>query len=240
MNPAAPYSVEEIREAILLDGFAVVPNVLTSTEVAALQQVLARVTDPLAPSGRGATYALRNLLSASPDIRSLAETAILRDLVVPMLGENCFPVRGILFDKIPDANWKVPFHQDVTIAVREKIETEGFGPWSIKAGVFHTQPPVGVLESMLSVRIHLDDCGEQNGALCVVPGSHRLGRIAESDIESVREQSGERLCAVSIGGALLMRPLLLHASSQSKLPGHRRVIHIDFAAHPLPNHLHWL
>jgi hypothetical protein len=87
-----------------------------------------------------------------------------RDLVEPILGSNFLPVRGILFDKIPDANWKVPWHQDVTIAVQEKVEAEGFGPWSIKADVLHVQPPASILEQMLSIRLHLDDCGEENGA----------------------------------------------------------------------------
>jgi ectoine hydroxylase-related dioxygenase (phytanoyl-CoA dioxygenase family) len=240
VNPAAPSSVDEIRNAILQDGFAIIPHVLTPAEVDALKHALARVTNPLAARKRGATYALRNLLEASPEVRILAKTALVRDLVEPILGKKCFPIRGILFDKIPDANWKVPFHQDVTIAVREKIETEGFGPWSVKAGVLHTQPPVAVLESMLSVRLHLDDCHERNGALRLVPGSHLLGRIAESDIESIRQHWGERVGGVSMGGALLMRPLLLHASSQSQIPEHRRVIHIDFAAGALPGALRWL
>ncbi len=240
MNPAAPSSVDEIRDAILLDGFAVIPNVLTHAEVDALQHAIARVTEPLVASKRGTPHALRNLLEASPEVRALAETATVRGLVEPILGKDYFPVRGIPFDKIPDANWKVPFHQDVTIAVREKIETEGFGPWSVKAGVLHTQPPVVVLESMLSVRLHLDDCHERNGALRVVPGSHLLGRIAESDIDSIRQHWGERIGGVSMGGALLMRPLLLHASSQAQNPEHRRVIHIDFAASALPGALRWL
>jgi ectoine hydroxylase-related dioxygenase (phytanoyl-CoA dioxygenase family) len=224
----------------LLDGFAMVANVLTSAEVDALQRALEKVADPLAARRHGAMYALRNLLDVSPEVRALAEAATVRGLVEPILGKSCFPVRGILFDKIPDANWKVPFHQDVTIAVREKIETDGFGPWSVKGGVLHTQPPVAVLESMLSVRLHLDDCHEQNGALRVVRGSHWLGRIAESAIDSTRQQCGEHTCSVPSGGALLMRPLLLHASSPARTPGHRRVIHIDFAAHALPSGLRWL
>jgi ectoine hydroxylase-related dioxygenase (phytanoyl-CoA dioxygenase family) len=240
VNPAAPSSVGEICDAILLDGFAVVPDLLTPAEVDALQHAIAAVTDPIVASKHGTPHALRNLLEASPEVRALAETAPVRALVEPILGKDCFPVRGILFDKIPGANWKVPFHQDVTIAVREKVETKGFGPWSVKAGVLHTQPPVAVLESMLSVRIHLDDCHERNGALRVVPGSHRLGRVAESDIDSIRQQLGERVGSVSLGGVLLMRPLLLHASSQAQIPEHRRVIHIDFAAHALPGRLRWL
>jgi ectoine hydroxylase-related dioxygenase (phytanoyl-CoA dioxygenase family) len=61
----------------------------------------------------------------------------------------------------------------VTIAVQDKVEAEGFGPWSVKADVIHVQPPASILECMLSVRLHLDDCGEENGALRVIPGSHK-------------------------------------------------------------------
>lgn len=64
-------------------------------------------------------------------MRELATSSLIRALVEPILGPNFFPVRGILFDKIPGANLKVPWHQDVTIAVQEKIEAEGFGPWSM-------------------------------------------------------------------------------------------------------------
>jgi hypothetical protein len=100
-------------------------------------------------------------------------------LVEPVLGDRFFAVRGILFDKIPDANWKVPWHQDVTIAVEERVEVEGFGPWSIKADVLHVQPPAEVLEHMVSVRLPLDNCDEENGALRVIHGSHLHGRIPE-------------------------------------------------------------
>jgi ectoine hydroxylase-related dioxygenase (phytanoyl-CoA dioxygenase family) len=143
------------------------------------------------------------------------------------------------FDKIPDANWKVPWHQDVTIAVQDKVEVEGFGPWSMKSDVVHVQPPAYVLERILSVRLHLDTCGEADGALRVVPGSHRQGRIPEEQIPTVRQSSCEHVCALEVGGALLMRPLLLHASSPSHVPEHRRVVHLDFAAVELPGGMKW-
>ena len=187
---------------------------------------------------RGGVFAVRNLLDVSPEVRELANSEAVRALVEPVLGERFFPVRGILFDKIPDANWKVPWHQDVTIAVQERVEAEGFGPWSMKADVLHVQPPAEVLEHMVSVRLHLDNCGEENGALRVIPGSHLYGRISEDDIQAMRE-TPEIVCAVGLGGALLMRPLLLHASSPSRIPGHRRVVHLDFASVQLPNGMRW-
>ena len=157
---------------------------------------------------------MRNLLEL-PEISSLAKSAPVRELSEAVLGERAFAVRGILFDKIPEANWKVPWHQDVTIAVRAKEDVEGFGPWSTKAGILHVQPPAQVLERMISIRLHLDACDESNGALHVIPRSHRAGRIAEVEIPSILARSNARACVVGRGGALLMRPLLLHASLTS-------------------------
>ena len=231
-TPNLQYEIEE-------NGFAIRENILSPSEVTQLLAAIAQIDEPSALRRRDSIYAFRNLLDASPDIRELTNSTAIRNLVEPILGTEAFPVRSILFDKIADANWKVPWHQDVTIAVQERIETEGFGPWSIKADVLHVQPPAHILENMLSVRLHLDPCYAENGALRVIPSSHRQSRIPEDQIATIREQSPEFICESGIGGALLMRPLLLHASSPSQVPGHRRVIHIDFASVSLPNGLRW-
>jgi ectoine hydroxylase-related dioxygenase (phytanoyl-CoA dioxygenase family) len=178
-------------------------------------------------------------LNVAQEISGLANSEVIRELVRPILGNKFLAVRGLLFDKIPEANWKVPWHQDVTIAVKTRVEAEGFGPWSKKSGVLHVQPPDSVLEKMVSVRIHLDPCGETNGPLRVIPGSHRGGRIPEEQIPAYRKRMGEYVCVVGRGGALLMRPLLLHASSPSQAAGHRRVIHFDFASSELPQGMQW-
>lgn len=107
-----------------------------------------------------------------------------------------------------------------------------------KAGVLHVQPPVSVLESMLAVRIHLDDCGKSNGPVRVIPGSHLQGRLSTDQIHRFSERPATS-CTVAAGGVLLMRPLLLHASSASYLPRHRRVIHLEFASGALPGGLTW-
>lgn len=184
-------------------------------------------------------YALRNLLEDVPEVTALADSTAVRALVAPTLGPGCFPVRGILFDKTPEANWNVVWHQDLSIAVRERRDVEGFGPWSEKAGVVHVQPPASVLERMLTVRLHLDDCDEINGPLLVLPGSHRGGRLTAPEIQERRAQTAGVPCPVPGGGALLMRPLLLHASSASQSPRHRRVIHLEYAAEALPGGLRW-
>lgn len=156
-----------------------------------------------------------------------------------MLGPDARLVRSILFNKRPEANWQVAWHQDLSIAVREHIETPGFGPWSVKEGAPHVQPPPWVLEQMLTLRLHLDAADAGNGALWVIPGSHRLGRLPASEASAHAANHSPALCAAEAGDALLMRPLLLHASRKSTSDRPRRVIHLEFAASELPAPLSW-
>jgi ectoine hydroxylase-related dioxygenase (phytanoyl-CoA dioxygenase family) len=144
----------------------------------------------------------------------------------------------LLFDKTPAANWSIGWHQDTAIAVREKVEAPGFFGWSVKAGVPHVHPPTQILESMITLRVHVDDCGEGNGPLRVIPGSHRHGRLSDEAIAK-RATGPEVICPLQAGGVLLMRPLILHASSPATTPQHRRVLHLEFAADPLPHGLEW-
>ncbi len=150
-----------------------------------------------------------------------------------------FAVRAILFDKVAGANWKIPWHQDITIAVQERHEVEGYGPWSIKESLPHVQAPTHILKNMVAVRLHLDDCGIDNGPLRVVPKSHVNGRIKKATIPSLNpDQYAEALtCAKS--DAILMSPLTLHASSPAVSASHRRVIHIEYACCDLDTPLEW-
>jgi hypothetical protein len=225
--------------AVQRDGYAIRPGVVDAGRVTALLEALERVRAGIAMQERGGPYAIRNLLEVVPETRGLAELPALRALVEPILGPQAFVARGLLFDKIPSANWKVPWHQDRTIAVCGRIEVPGFGPWSRKAGTLHVQPPVTILEQMLSLRVHLDDCDAENGPVLVLPGSHRQGRLSAEAIRAWKEKCAAVRCAVPRGGVLLMRPLLLHASQPARVPGHRRVIHLEFASAPLPGGLQW-
>ena len=210
------------------DGFAILTEVIPASRADALAEVLA---------GLGAGYGMRNLLRACPEVATLARE--LRTLVAPVLGAEAFAARGIFFDKLPGANWDVGWHQDLSIAVAERIDAPGFGGWSVKQRVPHVQPPVSVLERMLTLRLHLDDCDADNGPLRVVRGSHANGRLTDDQIERWKRGGEVVTCLVPKGGALLMRPLLLHASAPAEKPRHRRVIHLEYAADPLPNGLQW-
>jgi hypothetical protein len=209
-------------------GFAWARGVLD----AAAQQALCEALGPVAGAGR------RGLLQR-PEVVRLAHSPHLLDRVRPHVDGAPFPVRAIYFDKTPQANWGVVWHQDLTLAVAERLEVPGFGPWSVKEGVPHVQPPAVVLARMLTVRLHLDDADAGNGALRVMPGSHREGRLDAAAIEAWRARGTEVLCAAAAGDALLMRPLLLHASGKSTDDRHRRVLHLEYAAGALPGGLRW-
>jgi len=233
MSPA----VHPISGQLAQQGFAIIPAVLPPETV---DKLVEEIDDALKARASHSDHAMRHLIEVVPAVRKVAEEATIRALVKTVLGPSTFVVRSIFFDKTPDANWKVAWHQDLTIAVRQKIEVAGFTAWSVKDGVAHVQPPVEVLEQMLALRLHLDDCGPANGPLQVIPGSHKSGRLNARQISEWRDRQPAEICSVSRGGALLMRPLLLHASSPATEPKHRRVLHLEFAAEPLPCGLQWL
>jgi ectoine hydroxylase-related dioxygenase (phytanoyl-CoA dioxygenase family) len=208
------------------EGFAVVPACLDEGTVELLCEDF---DDSRCPE--------RNLLSV-PSVHALASSKPVREVMESVLGPHCFAVRGIFFNKTQSSNWKVVWHQDLTIAVRERRDVNGFGPWTRKAGVWHVQPPADVMSGMLSIRLHLDESGLHNGPLRVICRSHREGRLSAEEIAGW-EKGNCVTCAVPKGGALLMRPLLLHASSACVIPKPRRVIHLEFAATELPQGLEW-
>jgi ectoine hydroxylase-related dioxygenase (phytanoyl-CoA dioxygenase family) len=228
-----------LAEEIRVDGFAIVPSLLRPVEVLSLISLLERLYDPETVRTRRGVYAIRNLLEIAPEIRQLADSGRIRSLVEPVLGDRAFPVRGLLFDKTPKANWKVPWHQDLSIPVTQRIDAPGFAAWSKKAGVIYVQPSPDIYEHMLTVRLHLDDCPASNGPLRVIPASHTAGRLTFEQLR-LRSRSAKFVsCEVNAGGVLVMKPLLLHASSPSSSPAHRRVIHLEFASCDLPAGLRW-
>lgn len=180
---------------------------------------------------------LRDPLKESRSLDNVERT--MRVFARRLLGENALPVRSILFDKTPETNWDVVWHQDITIAVKERKDVDGFGPWSVKQGVPHVQPPASVLEKMVTLRLHLDDCPAENGPLLVVPGSHTRGFIDVRTLDTAECDRNAVACAVSAGDVVAMRPLLLHASKKSLAPSHRRVLHVEYACEPLPDGLEW-
>jgi ectoine hydroxylase-related dioxygenase (phytanoyl-CoA dioxygenase family) len=231
-------TVHALGAALARDGYAVVPDALAAGVVDALLAAVA----PLADAASGTRGGVRHLLRDAPAVRDLARNGAVRGVAEAALGPGAFAVRGILFDKTPGANWKVVWHQDLTITVSERGDVPGFGPWTEKDGVPHVQPPAELLARMVAVRVHLDDCTEANGPVRVLPASHRAGRLTPADVDHWRATTPEVVCTVPRGGILAFHSLLLHASSPAREPAHRRVIHLEYVAPAwgtLPDGLAW-
>ena len=169
----------------------------------------------------------------------LATPGPIAALASQLLGQPARPVRAIAFDKSPSANWALGWHQDRTIHVAARAQVAGYGPWSVKQGHIHVQPPFALIESMVTLRIHLDPVTPDNGPLDIARGSHRRGLIAEPDVPSVVAGSEVCACLADAGDVWAYATPILHASRRSASDAPRRVLQIDYSAETLPPPLEW-
>lgn len=170
----------------------------------------------------------------------LAADGAVGRIAAGLLGPKAWPVRAVLFDKTPDANWIVAWHQDRTITVRERIEVDGFSPWSTKDGLLHVAPPIAVLEGMATLRLHLDDCDDDNAPLRIALGSHRLGYVPAAEASARAEVLSAFVCHAQAGDVWAYSTPILHMSERSRSgERRRRVLQIDYATDDLPGGLQW-
>jgi ectoine hydroxylase-related dioxygenase (phytanoyl-CoA dioxygenase family) len=200
-------------------------------------------------------------LSELPKLRALADPALggrsgvrifggeiaaivldgsLHEIATSLLGPAAQPVRAILFDKTEETNWSVAWHQDRTIAVRERREVAGYTPWSVKDGAAHVEPPFDVMRDMVTLRAHLDDCDGDNAPLLVALGSHRLGRVPTGEIQGTVADLDVARCLARAGDVWAYATTIIHASEPTRRPQRRRVLQVDFSASELVGGLEWL
>lgn len=199
------------------DGFALHAGEVSSGVLEALRHALFQ----------NARAGARCLLD-EPLVLSTAQ--VLRDHLCAsgLLPATARAIQAIAFDKTPDANWKVTWHQDVMFPFARPVISAGYDLPSMKEGVDYARPPRQVLEELLAVRLHLDDCDSTNGPLKVSPHSHLHGILHSTEIPACAAQHGETACLASEGDLLIFKPLLLHASSPATAPKHRRVLHLVY------------
>jgi hypothetical protein len=143
-------------------------------------------------------------LHGVPQLRPLlASDGVIGSLAATILGPGAHPVRAVLFDKTAATNWSLPWHQDRTIAVRHRIDVAGFGPWTVKTGLPHVEPPIELLAGMVTLRVHIDPVPASNAPLLVAPGSHKNGRISVASIGDVVERCGITECLADPGDVWL-------------------------------------
>ena len=215
-------------------GFAILNHVYSKREVNMMKSLIhnfQRENPDEEP------HAIRNLLAKIPALIHLILNTNLTSILRKM-DPNLFITKAIYFDKSPEADWYVTWHQDISIRVRERSETAGFSGWTQKNGMHGVCPPDEILNQTVTIRIHLDDTDEQNGALKVIPGSHNK-RLTPNEIQLITQNSIPFICDVDACGIHIMKPLLLHASAKATNQKHRRVVHLEFNSVELPNGLEW-
>ena len=215
------------------NGYELINSFLSSEQLEAFNSELGSFELPQSSGG------IRNAQSKYHSVRSFSSSEhVLKHAARYLKGKPKF-VRAILFNKTASNNWLVPWHQDITVAVSSKFSADGWGPWSEKDGVLHVQPPVEVLNSMVTFRVHLDSTSEENGCLSVVPMSHKLGILPQQEILEHSNAFSPVICPAPEGSALVMRPHLLHASAKGTSPTQRRVLHLEYSDYELPSEVSW-
>jgi ectoine hydroxylase-related dioxygenase (phytanoyl-CoA dioxygenase family) len=214
------------QKSIEEQGFALIPRVLGDEILGMLLNELLR--DDLSKTRAGIRHAMRFAV-----VNTLAHDEPLSGIARKILGDKAVPFRATLFDKSATANWLVVWHQDTALPLKERRETPGWGPWSIKEGVQYAHAPAKALQRVLALRVHLDDSTSKNGPLRILPGTHNSGVLTDDAIHDLWHRLTPVDCPVAKGGVLAMRPLVVHASSKSQSANPRRVLHIEYAASQL-------
>lgn len=212
------------------DGAVHFPNVLSTDDLAVLHDL----ADLAVGARPGARLRGADLLD---DI--LATTGPVGALAVRLTSPAARPVRAVMLDKTPEANWAVAWHQDRTLPVAERVEVEGFGPWSTKDGLLHVAPPFEILARMITLRVHLDPVDAANAPLRAALGSHRLGRVAATDAADRAAEHPVIDCLAASGDVWAYATPILHASDRAEPPRRRRVLQVDYADFDLPGGLKW-
>jgi len=209
--------------AIQEQGFGIIPSVLAQQDVDDLLEVLSQANLPRSRAG------VRHAMKLAT-VAAMARGSRLLEITQQILGSSAFPFRATLFDKSPTANWLVVWHQDTALPLRERRDTPGWGPWSVKDGVIYAHAPANALSQVLALRVHLDDSTSENGPLRVLPGTHTVGVLTDEALHDLSTRIAVVDCLVPRGGVLAMRPLIVHASSKSQSEAPRRVLHIEYAS----------
>lgn len=219
-------------------GFTTIENIYSTEEVQKIIETINQV-DTSKDTFRKSNdlFAIRQFLKEVPETQKLIFNEKLQKVISELFGKNYFVIKSIYFDKPETSNWYVSYHQDLTISVDKKIELDNFKFWTTKQNQFAVQPPIEILENIYTIRIHLDDTDENNGALKVIEKSHLKKIYRPENIDWKTEK--ETTCNVNKGGIMIMKPLTLHSSSRTTNNKKRRVIHIELSDTNLPNGLNW-
>ena len=229
------------RSIVEHDGAAVIPQFADGPLVDLAAQEFERLcAEGSARQRSGAVFGLRGLLRRSRVIGEIASADPFLGAAISVIGPEARPVRAVFFDKTPEANWPLAWHQDRSAAISgdaDAAEDAGLRNPTTKDGTPHWELPRAMLREMVTLRLHLDPADGETGALMIAPGRHRDGIIPAREMRAIAAEA--RTLTVGAGDAVVMRPLCPHASRRLTRPARRRVLHIEYSAAALPEGLSW-
>ncbi|WP_397364060.1 WYL domain-containing protein [Olleya sp. R77988] len=226
-------NLRTIAKRLEYKGFGILNHVYTKRDIRKLKAKL----DYYLKENDEQAFGMRKVIQKMPELKDILFNKNFRKLI-RSIDKDVFLTKAIYFDKSPKDNWYVTWHQDVPINVLEKKETEGFKSWTNKKGVISVCPTEDISKNTFAMRIHLDDTTIKNGALKVIPGSHHK-RLNDDEIKLITSNSIPFVSEVGSGGVQLIKPFLLHASSETTVQRRRRVLHLEFSSLVLPNGLEY-
>lgn len=211
-----------MRPPVAEAGYCIESDVLSSGECDVLG---ASLFEGCTARGRAGT---RRLMS-NPRVAAMAKDPRIANIATDILGSRAVPFRATLFEKSEQANWLIAWHQDTALPLTSRFAEEGWGPWSVKAGIVHAHAPGWALARIVALRLHLDESGSDNGPLRVISGSHRLGALTDQEVLKFARSNAATECLSPRGGVIAMRPLLIHSSTKAQSSRSRRVLHIEYS-----------
>ena len=218
------------KDRLLNNGFSITNSIFDTKEI---EKIIDLIDNPKNK------YAIRQLINIEPKIANIIFSNLaFRKLLSSVCDKGYFLTKAIYFNKPSLSNWFVGYHQDLSISVKERKNTNGFTKWTNKNNQLGVIPPLNIIKNTVTFRIHLDKTDDTNGALKVIPNSHSKSIIRIDKDFNKSNYGKETLCNIDTGGIMIMKPLLLHASEKSTSKNDRRVIHLEFCNHEIP--MGWL
>jgi predicted DNA-binding transcriptional regulator YafY/ectoine hydroxylase-related dioxygenase (phytanoyl-CoA dioxygenase family) len=230
-------SIKHYPNHLNAKGSIIVNRIFTQKSLKQIKQLLFQFQKNHPELQNERMFAIRELFSKIPELQDLCINSNIKR-ILSQFGNDYFLTKAIFFDKPKNSNWYVTWHQDVPINVQEKIITAGYSGWTKKNELISVMPPEDILHQTITIRIHIDDTTSENGALKVLPGSHKK-RLTDEEIKLITNSSIASNCEVMEGGIHIMKPLLLHSSSKSTNKNKRRVIHLEFNNQELEGEIEW-
>lgn len=224
-DPANRLTAEE-RAAFARDGFVIRRKFLGDAEL-----------QPLAEACLGDPEIDGALVGIADSQGNMQEVVTWTDLTQPdML--TAFPRVARFVDAAEDLLEKPVYHWHSKLSMKRPGSS---GRWDWHQDYAYWYHEGCLYPDMLTVTVAVDRCDEANGALQLIAGSHRIGRIEHGKIGMASGVDQERLtliqqrhrtvlCEMEAGDAVFFHGNTLHASGPNVSERPRTLLHMSYNA----------